>query len=162
MHHLRCVLAVLATIAVLAGFRAMPAGAQADVNTIHEEAPVSGIISLTCFGEDVSFQGTVSGVEHTTIDAAGGNHSVGHAGELRATGVGLTTGQLYILTGGTQDTAGLFSSDGPIAITTVFTINYISQGGGPNYRQVEVVHLTRDANGDVVLDVDRILLDKCG
>jgi hypothetical protein len=55
----------------------------------------------------------------------------------------------------------VFSADGSVAITTVFRVSAISQGSGPDFRFVELAHLTRTANGDVVVNTDHVLMDGC-
>jgi hypothetical protein len=147
---------------MMANFRSLPVDAQADTATTNISVSVSGTLTLACLGEDVTFSGTIFGVEHLTRDAAGREHSVGHAGHLQATGIGLTSGASYILRGGVQDTAGVFAADGQTAITTIFSGQYVSKGGGPNYHLVAQIHLTRNANGDVVLALDRIVSERCG
>ncbi len=157
---------VLAAAGALAVPGLQPAAtlAAAETDTIHYSVPVSGTISVSCLGENVSFTGVVSGVEHTTVDAAGQGHSVGHAGQFHGTGVGLTSGRSFVLIGGTQDTTGsIASSDGVIraAITTVFTTRYIGQGPANDYFSTVILHLTRNASGEVIVETETVIADGC-
>lgn len=95
------------------------------------------------------------GVERVGTDAAGGVHATGHISYQGVEGTGLTTGQTYVATAGTQDA---FNAHGaaPLEVTTVFTASFVRRGDGIVFRSHQVIHLTIGADGSVSVDFDEM------
>lgn len=104
-------------------------------------------------GELVDLSGTLHLLMHTTVDGRGGFHARLLIHPRGVTGVGLTTGDIYQGTGGTQT-----QFNGNVGEENTFVDNFRLIGGGPdnNLLMHQTVHATVNANGEVTATVSNI------
>jgi hypothetical protein len=107
-------------------------------------------------GELVDLSGTLHLVMHTTVDGRGGFHSRLLVHPQGVTGVGLTTGDRYQGTGGTQT-----QLNGTVGKENTFVDNFrlIGHGPGNNLLLHQTVHMTVNASGEVTANLSNISLD---
>ena len=147
-----CLVIVLATLAGAAVARA-----QATTVTTNERIPFSLIAFVPCAnggaGEEVLVTGTLHVLTHVTIDTQGGLHVKLHFQPQGASGVGLTTGDIYRATGVTQEHVNFNANTG---FTDTFINNFriIGQGPDNNLLVHQTIHITVTPNGDVTSVVD--------
>ena len=138
---------VLSVMAVALALSAGVAMSQAATERSTEEIPVEATFTNPCTGEEMFFSYTIVHRQQTTTDANGGTHITAYNRVSAARGTGLSSGEEYILTGAsngsTQDLAG-----GTRTMGAATTVNFISTGGGDNFKQRFTVHATMNANGE--------------
>ena len=105
-------------------------------------------------GEMVSLSGEIELRSHETIDDQGGTHLWTHVRPSGVVGVGATTGLVYRGTGGTFEGEAYNSEDDLRVYTLVNNFRIIGQGPRNNLLVHLVIHQTRNAEGELVADVD--------
>ena len=107
-------------------------------------------------GELVEITGTMHSVSFLKFDETGGLHGGLHAKfhfqPQGATGIGLTTGDVYQAVGVTQETNNWSFDDVPHEWTYINNFRMIGQGKAPNFNLHVTWHLTMNANGEVTAD----------
>jgi len=129
-------------VALLAVAAIRPARAAQAINV---SVPVSGILTNACNGEEVVLsgvihvrKGTTRGDYHTSLTENGQN----------LTGVGLVTGVTYRVSAHVHLTVN--TTSGASELVFVELVNFVGQGDVPNFTTIIRVHLTVNANGDVI------------
>jgi len=106
------------------------------------------VVTNPCNGEDVH----IVGRGHLVIREQG-NHSTVHVNFQRLHGVGLTTGDRYVVSGGLPRNQTLhFPTDEGFVGTFVADFRIISQGSEGNWHSREVAHITVTPSGEVTSD----------
>ena len=131
------------------------ASAGAITSTTNLEVPLAISVLVPCAnggaGEVVDVSGTLHVLLHFTLSDSGRVTLKEHFQPQGASGVGETTGDIYRAVGVTQD---IQTSDGvagpPFEFTFVNNFRIIGQGPGNNVLIHENLHVTINANGDVV------------
>jgi len=130
-----------------------PARAEVITNT---SVPITFLDFVPCAnggdGEFVHASGYLHLLTSTTVDGNGGFQSKVQIQAQGISGVGLVTGAKYQAMGVTQETFNA-PPGGTINDTFVNNFRLIGQGRGNNLLVHQVVHITRNANGDVTADV---------
>jgi hypothetical protein len=130
--------------------------------TTNESIDVTLFVFVPCAnngaGEVIEVSGPLHILSHTTISNSGNFHTKIHFQPQGISGVGLTTGDKYQATGGTQE---MFNSNGPFPITDTYVNNFrmIGQGPGNNFLVHENFHITINANGTVTSVHDNFSID---
>jgi hypothetical protein len=150
----------LAALAVL-GFAAISsAGGGATTVTTSSVFPVALVTFASCAnggaGEEIVLTGNLHDLFHVTFDANGGFHGTFLDNPQGVTGTGLTTGDTYRGTGGTQDT---FSGVVGIAETFVNNFRIIGPGTGNNLLVHENFHITVNPDGTITSSHDNFTVD---
>ena len=106
-----------------------------------------------CVTESVHYQGFYEVMIVTVYDPAGGSTRSLHYRQ-RIDGTGLTTGNSYALKAQYSEVGHAAGDSGPYVVT--FPISYveISKGGGENYLATGVFHVTLNASGEPVANVE--------
>src|SRR4051794_25460803 len=131
------------------------APASAGAETINQTIPAEDFFSTDpetpfvnlCNGELLGAEGDVHVVGRLNRDPDGPDYRGIHLNTQGVAAVGLTTGTRYSVTevGNTI----LNANPGAASVTTVvFTLDVISHGSGENFRAVDIVHFTVNANGE--------------
>ena len=107
-------------------------------------------------GELVDFSGTLHVLVHSTLDGSGGFHAKTHFQPQGVTGVGLTTGDIYQGTGGTQN-----QFNGSVGEESTFVDNFRLIGHGPDNNLLlhEMLHATVNANGVATASVSNFSVE---
>jgi hypothetical protein len=101
-------------------------------------------------GEYVIISGILHDMYHFTMDDTGGYHLVLHSQPMGVKGVGETTGDIYQGTGVYQDVYnGVVGETG----TLIDVYQMIGQGPGNNFKVHETLHVTVNANGELITDI---------
>ena len=150
----------LAIILMVALFGPTSASAAAETYMDNVRVPYDFYVYVPCAaggaGEDVYLSGTLHILFETTIDSSGGFHTKSHFQPQGISGIGLTTGDKYQATGGTQDR---FNGKVGSAYTFVNNFKIIGQGAGNNFLVHENYHVTVNANGEVTAYVDNFSVE---
>ena len=103
-------------------------------------------------GEVVLLSGTLHIEQHITIN---GNRATikEHFQPQGATGVGVTTGDIYRATGVTQEVDTIPGDNGAFEFTSINNFKIIGPGPDNNLLVHQTVHITINANGDVTSTV---------
>jgi hypothetical protein len=126
--------------------------------TNNESVPYDAVVFVPCanggLGEDVHLTGYLHMTNSVTNDGHGGFHVTWQTNPQGVTGVGLTTGDKYQGTGVTRSNT---NAKPPFPYETTFVNNFriIGQGPGNNFLVHQVMHMTVDANGNVVVNFDK-------
>jgi len=141
----------------LASSLAAAVSAQAIAITTNDFIPFAQGVLVPCAdggaGEIVLISGTLHIQNHITIN--GNRASIKfHAQPQGASGVGLTTGDVYRATGETQEHDSIPISNGAFEFTFVNNFKIIGPGPDNNLLVHQNVHVTIDANGNVTTVVD--------
>jgi hypothetical protein len=119
------------------------------------EIPLDTVVSNPCAvaggDELVALAGQVHAVFSVTGDANGGWHVSTHFNNQGVTGVGLTTGNKYLGTGGNRYTSRSREAIGEFTFVNRFHL--ISTGASSNLVIHEIVHVTISANAEVTANV---------
>jgi hypothetical protein len=127
---------------------AMP---QATVSA-NERDPLAQVLSNPCNGDVVAIEGVMHVVFGVHVDQSGGSHVQAHIIEHGA-GTGLTAGDRYSFS---ADTNLVSNTPDPSSETTqVVNVRLVGQGAVPNFRALQVLHFTVNANGQVTAVVDK-------
>jgi hypothetical protein len=152
----RCTFAV-SVAAVLAALAAVIAPAQAADGVTVSSFPISFSFFNPCTNENVDVSGTALVVIDTTPD----NHGLeGHSVNIAVKGIGQTTGMKYVavfantITGNTSD-------NGASTETTTTYERLVTPGPGNDLLFAIVFHETFNANGDLVVRVNRLIPGVC-
>jgi hypothetical protein len=114
---------------------------------------VSLDITNGCTGEVIRFTGGINENFQTTFDAAGGFRLVVHINPQGLTGTG-KDGTVYEAVG--SYTERLLSAPGGTEVVTVTSVlNVVSKGAGPNFRLIEVHHVTVNPDGTVTAEIEQ-------
>jgi hypothetical protein len=152
----RCTLAV----SVAAGFAALVAFAAtaqgADGVTV-SRFPVSFSFFNPCTNENVDVSGTALAVVDTSPD---GHGLEGHSVDMAGKGVGQTTGAQYVSVGTNTITENT-SDNGARVETTTTRSRLVTPGPGNDILFAIVFHETTNANGDLVVLFNRLILGDC-
>lgn len=98
-------------------------------------------------GELVFLSGNLHIVTGVTVDKRGGLHVVTHFQPQGATGVGLTTGDVYQGNGVTRNSQNFNAGGLPITLTSVNNFRLVAPGPGNNLQVHQVTHITINENG---------------
>lgn len=137
--------------------------AKATVIKSNEIVPLNRTVFVPCaaggIGEDVLLEGNLHVLLHLTDDSNGGFHGKMKNQPQGVRGYGALTGDMYQGNGVTQQTISIGS--GSLPFTTTFVSNFliIGQGSGNNYLAHTRYHLTVNANGDVAVEIDEVMVD---
>lgn len=146
---------VAAALAVLAVFATSAQGADG-VTVLRFELPSFSFFN-PCTSETVTVGGTALSVIDTTQD----NHGLeGHSVDIALKGVGQTTGTQYTFVGTNTITENT-SDNGASAETVVTYSRLVTPGAGNDLLFAIVFHETFDANGDLVVRFNRLILGAC-
>lgn len=126
--------------------------AEASTETEMVIEPYDALITA-CNGEDVALSGELLFIFHDTVDAGGGFHSTFIVVPKDVRGVGSETGLNYKAVGGTREQYS-FTKDNHSTYTNTSMYNLVSQGGSENLRARFTFHITFNADGDPVVEVD--------
>jgi hypothetical protein len=152
----RCTLAV-SVAAVLAALAAFVAPAQAADGVTVSSFPISFSFFNPCTNENVDFSGTVLVVIDTTPD----NHGLeGHSVNIAVKGVGQTTGTQYVSVFANTITDNTSGNGASIETTTTYD-RMVTPGSGNDFLFAIVFHETFNANGDLVVTFNRVILGAC-
>jgi hypothetical protein len=137
--------AVAALLLGMWGFvRLSPAHAATVYNA--RDIPVSDTIVNSCGGEDVAVSGAIHIAIHSTTDAAGGIHDDIQVNTQGETGVGLTSGAKYQVSGGHHANLNFTAADGSTQ-TNSQDSRLIGQGPDNNSIFTFLFHLTVNPDG---------------
>ena len=136
--------------------------AQATAITTNDFVPLAAAVFVPCAnggaGEVVLITGTLHVQNHITItDNRASIKS--HFQPQGASGVGLTTGDVYHATGVTQEHDSIPITNGAFEFTFVNNFKIIGPGPDNNLLVHENVHVTIDANGNVTTTVDNLSVE---
>ena len=135
---------------------------QALAITVNQFVPFAQAVLVPCAnggaGEIVLVEGTLHLQDHITINGNRANIKT-HAQPQGATGVGLTTGDIYNATGVTQEQDSIPNINGAFEFTFVNNFRLIGQGPDNNLQVHQTVHVTIDANGVVTTVIDNTSVD---
>jgi hypothetical protein len=164
MRHLLPVLAALAgcsTEQPLEPARSTTPALAADVFGYRIFHPVDAQVFLSCAndgaGEVLHNTGTVLETFHITQSASGQTVVQFRLQGINVIGIGLTSGKTYNLVGGPfphQWGTSLFDDSGQTTFAETVTSIVVERGGGQVGTARYVLHVTVNANGDVVSTVD--------
>ena len=135
---------------------------QALAITVNQFVPFALLAFVPCAnggaGELVLVQGTLHLQDHITIN---GNRAAikTHAQPQGATGVGLTTGDIYNAVGVTQEEDSAPLIGGAAEFTFVNNFRIIGQGTDNNLQVHQTLHLTVNANGDLTTIVTNQIIE---
>ncbi len=139
---------------------AAPSLGTADTSTSNATFPIELVSFVPCAnadaGEFVSLRGDLHVLSTITVDARGGLHATFLFQPQGVSGVGLTTGDIYRGVGETRETISIFPG---FAGTLVNNFILIGAGPGNNLFVRDIVHLTANANGIIVVSVDQTSLE---
>jgi hypothetical protein len=154
---------VIAIIVIIGGLAVVPSYGQATTSTIRLSGPISDIINNSCGGEDVQLSGTVNFVIRFTQDANGGLHNIigGHTNFQGVSGIGLTTGDKYIFSGGVNDITNIREVSAS-EFTFLTHGRLISQGSELNQLASSLVHATLNANGEITVVTEQFKFECTG
>ena len=149
---------LVALAVVVLGVLASVTAAQADPGTT---VPFDQVIAVPCanggLGENVHFTGDEHIVTNLTIN--GNNFNVMSHFNIHATGIGLTTGDAYLLNHEDNFTASFSLQNDLDVQTQAQTFNVVGQGSASNFKVIADHHFTINANGDVTADHTTIEAD---
>jgi hypothetical protein len=154
----RCIITAVtaAAFAALAIFAASAHGADG-VTVLRFELPSFSFFN-PCTSENVT---TVGGTALSVIDTTQDNHGLeGHSVDIALKGIGETTGAQYISVGTNTITENT-SDNGASAETVVTYSRLVTAGAGNDLLFAIVFHETFDANGDLVVRVNRLIPGIC-
>jgi hypothetical protein len=138
------------TVVVAAALAVLPASADAR-EVFNERQDVTGSAHNPCSGEDVEF---VEGQMHTVIatgaDQGGGVHYNDHVNFAGVRGVGLTSGDEYVVPYSTS--FSLQTTNGATTNTAVQTFQIIRTGSEDDYLLQVRYHLTVKPDGEVAVE----------
>lgn len=119
--------------------------------TTSVQMPFSQVNVVPCAaggaGESVLLSGTLHVVSGVTLDNAGGVHLTIHFQPQGATGVGLTTGDVYQANGLTRQGQNVNSGGLPLTLSFVNNFRLVGPGPGNNLQVHQVTHITINENG---------------
>lgn len=128
--------------------------AQAGTSTQISTFPFS--LTLTpgdypCLQEDILVEGTLREVLHTTFDASGGRHRTVLFNAQGLTGLGLTSGTEYQVSGPGHSIINDDDSAAPVRERTFYdVIHLVGPGQATNLLVSTGFHLTFNSNGELV------------
>jgi hypothetical protein len=122
------------------------------------EIPDNSIIVSPCTGEFIQLSGSVT--IKTSYSVQNGIAHISLQIKEHATGVGLTSGNSYIINGQDNQNSDLKLVNNTGEENAIFTSNVIGQGSAPNEHLKSTLHVT--VNTDGTLTVERVsLTDTC-
>lgn len=104
-------------------------------------------------GELVLIQGTLHIVTGLTVTPSGAFHIKQHFQPQGATGIGLTTGDVYQANGVTRENLSFNAGGLPITDTFINNFRLIAPGTGNNLQIHQTLHITINENGVVTASV---------
>jgi len=146
----------------LASSLAAAVSAQAVAITTNDFVPLAAAVFVPCAnggaGEVVLISGTLHVQNHITINDNRASIKI-HFQPQGASGVGLTTGDVYHATGVTQEHDSVPITNGAAEFTFVNNFRIIGPGPDNNLLVHQNVHVTIDANGNVTTTVDNLSVE---
>lgn len=131
--------------------------AQALAITVNQFVPFALVAFVPCAnggaGENVLVQGVLHLQDHITINNNRATIKT-HAQPQGASGVGLTTGDIYSATGVTQEQDSIPIVNGAFEFTFINNFRIIGQGPNNNFLVHQTIHQTVNANGEVTTFID--------
>lgn len=117
--------------------------------------PFSAVVTNPCNGEEVALSGSLHTSFALVIDGSGAEHFRTTTNAQGISGVGLTTGARYQLSGVETTQAQLLSGG---TITDRYNNSFLvtAQGNTPNFRLHVTQHITVNSNGEVTAVVDNV------
>jgi hypothetical protein len=109
-----------------------------------------------CTNETIDFRGTVLGFLNVSP-----GHLLFHAGNLNVTGVGETSGTRYREIFTFTEVHQGSDESGPFAETSSFHWRIVTPGPGNDFVSTIVFHMTINANGEVVVQLNRLNEGTC-
>jgi hypothetical protein len=103
-------------------------------------------------GEAIEITGSLLATDHVTDLGTGKFIATFHFSPQGATGLGLTSGELYHATGETRATMTLTAGS---TFTYVNNFKLIGDGSTPNYLETDIMHITINAQGVTTVSIDR-------
>ena len=138
----------LAALLVPALARAEAAVTKTEVTVPFNVTRING-----CTGERVALTGELHVTTITTIDATGATHIDVHLVPDHVRGLGLTSGDAYLVTGGQRSHLNTDAAAAPSTFTSTTMFNLHSTGGGANNVTFVLRHTTVNANGDTTVEI---------
>jgi hypothetical protein len=134
---------------------AAPVVTWAQATTYRDEivVPFDGTQFNPCTGDVVQITGELRISSKTTIDARGGMHSTYTLLPRNVRGVSIYDGTKYKAVGGERSSFNADADYAPLNSTFTSMFNFISQGGGANFKIKITSHYTIDAKGNLTADV---------
>jgi hypothetical protein len=131
--------------------------AQALAITVNQFVPFALVAFVPCAnggaGESVLVEGVLHLQDHITINNNRATIKT-HAQPQGASGVGLTTGDIYSATGVTQEQDSIPIVNGAFEFTFINNFRIIGQGPNNNFLVHQTIHQTVNANGEVTTFID--------
>jgi len=161
------VVAVITALALALGLltlalMAKPTQGQAQTQHFNERIPIDDIVLLNeCTGELVHIEGTFHETFHITQDANGGFHAQTTHYNFVGEGVGLTSGDEYVVREVSNMTGNVQDVEDPSAqqnFTMTYTFHVMRKGSDSpedDFLWTFVVHNTISANGELTSEVVR-------
>jgi len=140
---------LLPVFVILFGLFMMPVHGEVVTN---EKIPIDSYIWNEAAGELVHITGCGHSLTTTTADKNGGFHVHMHVNAQGYSGIGLTSGDKYQVTGAT-DMVMNFRPPFPSEQSGVAIMNVVGPGRGNNMQMYMHMHITVNANGDVTAEV---------
>jgi hypothetical protein len=154
----RC--SLVAAVVALASLASLVGASRAAIQT-QVRFPIGDSIFDPCTGEVVDLSGTAHVVFSMTTN---GNHGslMFHDNDV-STGVGETTGALYVLVGNFSDhIEGTFVNGQFTQTTVIRNLRLITAGGSNNaFAFDDTFHVTANANGNVTVEFDHLTPNGC-
>ena len=136
-------------------------GSGSAVVVVNTGVPFELVVVVPCAnggaGEEVVLTGLLHVLVSETVDARGNLHSTVHLQPMGATGIGLTTGDVYRATGVTRETVN--GLEIPFEATFVNNFRVIGPRTGNNLLVHQVSHVTVNAQGVVTVLFDLLDVD---
>src|ERR1044072_8816143 len=131
--------------------------AQALAITVNQFVPFALVAFVPCANGGAGERGLVEGglhlQDHITINNNRATIKT-HAQPQGASGVGLTTGDIYSATGVTQEQDSIPIVNGAFEFTFINNFRIIGQGPNNNFLVHQTIHQTVNANGEVTTFID--------
>ncbi len=115
------------------------------------KVPFSQIAFVPCANEGSGEDVYIEGLLHIIVKLG-----ATHYQPMGATGVGLSTGDIYRATGVTRESTWTGEGGFPFVNTRVNNFFLVGPGTGNNYRVHETIHFTFNANGEPTAEVANI------
>lgn len=114
----------------------------------NEKVPFTDVVANSCAGEHVALTGTLHIASHVAFSGSDNFTLVQHIQPQRVTGVGLSSGAKFNLTGVDRQTTQV-AGPLPFVLTYVYRYNIIGAGVVPNLMMRQAFHVTINAQGEV-------------
>lgn len=121
---------------------------QALVFQQNEKVSFADVVANSCLGEDVAFGGTLHLASHETFSGSDNFTLIQHIQPQGVTGVGLTSGAKFNLTGIDRQTTQV-AGPLPFVLSYVNRYHIVGTGQAPSFMVQQTFHVTVNANGEI-------------